>query len=302
MTHPIKRQAVACLLSLNMLLMLPIAAAGLSGCSGDRIDPNGSQNETRVTTPEDEIDYEIVFNGDEWVSSKKNAAASDGDAVVLIESGVYRLSGERHGQIRVSVAKTQTVTLILDGLTVTSDRSAALYICSADRVYIEIPEGQTAVLTDGQSYTSESGSKPNACLYASDDLVFRGLGTLIVHGRYNNGIGCSNDIIMESGHVIVDAVKNAVKGKQSVTLRGSADLTVTGAQDGIESDSTVSGEGVILLEGAATVSIRCEDDALQAEQAVTVRENARVFCRCGGQNVHCDGQISVYEGAFNQLN
>lgn len=288
----------ALLLSACLLLLLP-------GCSGAVLDPADKEADTRTDTPADEIDCVIEFNDTLWTSSDNSAVATrkGSRSVTLVKSGVYRLTGVWAGQIRVSVAKTQSVTLILDNLTVTCADSAAIWVQSADRVYVEVPAGSRAELTDGASYVFETtDGKPDACLYGADDLVFRGSGSLIVHGRYNNGIGCKNDILFESGSVTVDAVKNGVKGKQSVTLRGSAMLTVTNAVDGIKSDSTVAGEGILLLEDNASAVIRCEDDALQAVSSVTVRGNARVQTRCGGQTVNCDGVVTVNEGAFSKLN
>lgn len=245
--------------------------------------------------------YTVALDGNAYTTSQPDAVAVDGSALVLTKAGTYRLTGERQGQIRVRVAKTEEVTLILDGLTVTSEASAAMYIESADRVYIEVPEGKTATLTDAETYVFPAGEdKPNACLYGSDDLTFRGQGTLMVNGRYNNGIGCKNDIVIESGTVIVGAPNNTIKGNGSVTVTGTANVTVTQGEDGIKSDSIKADKGYILIDGNAVVDITCSDDALQAISYITVAKTAKVTYQCGDAPTNCDGVTNVADGSMTE--
>ncbi len=289
-----------------MALLLCLATA--TACSGDTVEPETPGEETNAPSPSDNTSpsgdnntahYTITCNGNAYTTSQGDAVAVDGSALVLIKAGTYRLSGERQGQIRVKVAKTEEVTLILDDLTVTCANSAALYIQSADRVYIEVPEGKTATMTDAASYVFPAGEdKPNACIYGSDDLTFRGQGTLTVNGNFNNGIGCKNDIVIESGTIIAGGANNAIKGNGSVTVTGSANLTVTKGEDGIKSDSLTIDKGYVLIDGNAVVDITCTDDALQATSYVTVTESARVTYTCGGDPTNCDGVTNVAEGSM----
>ena len=290
--------------ALGVLLALCLAVLLLAGCSSDVHDPDKQAADASVVeTPMEAVDYTVTFNGTEYTTDAKSAVATDGKHIVLVKGGVYRLTGERTGQIQVSVAKTERVTLILDGLTVRSENSAALYIRSADTVCIEVPEGKTSTLSDGASYIFENinETKPNACIYGEDDLVFRGKGTLIVTGSYNNAIGCKNDIVMTAGTVIVTAANNGVKGNGSVTLTGTASLTVTRAEDGIRADSTDPGKGWVRIEGQANAYITCTDDAIQALTSVTVSAGAHVYYDCEGQVIRCDGVTDVFEGTVSVI-
>ncbi len=299
---------------LAILLGCTLLCIGLiTACSGDIETPGES-----TSTPSGNTDstdnggdsssgedtttgsyYTITLDGNAYTTTAGDAIAVDGSTLVLIKGGTYRLSGERQGQIRVRVAKTEEVTLILDGLTVSCADSAALYVESADRVYIEVPEGKTATMTDAASYVFPVGvDKPNACIYGSDDLTFRGQGTLTVNGNYNNGIGCKNDIVIESGTIIVGGSNNAIKGNGSVTVTGTAHVTVTEGEDGIKSDSLTADKGYVLIDGNAVVDITCSDDALQAVSYITVGETARVTYTCGGDPTNCDGVTNVVEGSM----
>jgi len=253
-----------------------------------------------VSTPEDAIDYNLTFEGTTCLADRGGAVAKDGDNIIIIKSGVYRLTGEYTGRLQVSVADTEHVTLIMDELTIQSPDSAALYVQNAGCVFVEVPEGKTSTLSDAATYVYDvpGETKPNACIYAADDITFRGAGTLVVNANYNNGIGCNNDIVMKSGKVTVNAVNNAVKGEGSVTVTDTAKLDILRADDGIKSDGISEGEGVILINGQAEISVVCADDAIQALTSVTVSETARIYYRCEGNLVNCDGKSNVADGTF----
>lgn len=288
---------VAPLLALAMSLTL-------CACSGTTLH-NHDQADTSITdTPAEVIDYNITFNGTAYSIDRNGAIATDGSSFVIIKPGVYRLTGQREGQIQVSVAKTEQVTLILDDFTLTCADSAALYIKSADRVFIEVPEGKTSTLTDAAEYfyAVPGETKPNACIYSSDDLIFRGLGTLNVVGNYNNGIGCKNDVVFKCGQVTVKAVNNGVKGVGSVTLQDTANLTVTFAQDAIKSDGILENEGIVTVTGQSILRATCADDVLQASYSVTVEEGVHIYYDCEGSSINSDGITNVAEGTLHPVN
>lgn len=288
-----------------------VLTLGLVSCSGEQLDAPlfgtaGAESDV-VNTPDSEVDYTVTFDGTAYAASDSSAlAVEEGTgAIVFIKAGVYRLSGCREGQIQVSVSKEQRVTLILENLDVECKNSAAIYVKSADRVFIEAHEGTVNTLTDGAKYDlPDYETKPNACIYSSEDLVIRGSGALTVTGNYNNGIGCKNDLMIGGVSLTVSAPNNAIKGNESVTLSGGGSVTVTAAEDGIKSDSTVIGKGFVSVESGAEISVTCTDDAITGLQKVTVAEGAKVTCACGGNPINCDGLdgagglVDVAEGAL----
>lgn len=288
-----------------MLICLAVGMVWmLAACSGTTLHDDHDQNATDIVeTPIEVIDYRLTFNGSEYTIDRNGAIATDKTSFVIIKGGVYHLTGHRDGQIQISVSKEEQVTLILDDFSLTCADSAAIYVKSADRVFIEVPEGKTSTLTDATTYeyTIPGETKPNACIYSSDDLTFRGLGTLHIKGNYNNGIGCKNDVVFKSGYVNVTAVNNGVKGEGSVTLQDNAHLTVIYAEDGIKSDGTMANEGIVTITGNAVASITCADDAIQAVYAVTVDQGAIVYYDCEGNIVNSDGISNVAEGTLKPL-
>ena len=282
-------------LSLAIGLAILLSLIAITGCSGEVYDaplfgPPPSVTEAS-STPQDDVDYELHLDGTSYsVSDASTVSVDENGALVLIKSGVYTVSGSRTGQIQISISKEQRITLILDGVDLHCKDSSAIYVKSADRVYIEAKEGTVNRISDGAAYDLPPyETKPNAAIYSSEDLYIRGSGELIVTGSYNNGIGCKNDLTVGSCKLTVSAPNNAIKGNGSVTLTDHSTVTVNGCEDAIKSDSIDVDKGFVLIDGGANVYISCLDDAIQGIQRVTVTSDAKVRYNCGGSAINCDG-------------
>ena len=254
------------------------------------------ETEPEVTT---ESDVTMVFNGSSCEISNKDAVKVSGKNYTVVKAGTYIISGTMNdGQIRVDVADTEKVTLVLNNFTGSNSTSAVIYVINADEVYIDMEKNSVNTLTDATIY--DANEKPNACIYAADDLTIKGGGTLNVIGNFNNGIGCKNDIDIKNGVVNVTAVKNAIKGNDSVTVRGDAEVNILDAKDGIKSDTTdKANKGFIhIIEEAKVTVVCCSDDALQATQNITITAGATLTIQNAKTDVNCDGTINIADGCI----
>lgn len=213
----------------------------------------------------------------------------------ITRPGTYRLFGSLSCGVRVEVAKTDTVTLILDGAEISNSSGAAVYIASADKVIVTLGEGGENILSDGSDYAARS-AEPNACLFSKDDLTVDGSGSLTVVGHCNNGIGTKNDLKILSGTISISAPRNALKGNDSVEISGG-NITVSGCKDGIKSDNeTDAAKGYVEITGGEH-EIVCADDGIQAFRSVKVK-NAVVKITAGDKAVNCDGDVNADEGCI----
>ena len=250
-------------------------------------------------TPKDPNNIAMNFNGRACYTSDLSSIAVDETAFLITKAGTYEIWGHATQQIRVTLDKTEDITLIFYGFTGTSSTSAPLYIESCNKVNIVLAEGTVNTFTDAETYVypNPQTDKPNACIYSSDDMDIEGEGTLIVNGHYNNGIGCKNDLKIESGTITVTAPNNALKGNDSVTVEGGS-ITLSGSEDGIKCSNVERlDKGFILIQSGAVIDITCSDDALQATVSVTVESGAQVKVNAGGDTVNCDGTVNVAQGS-----
>ena len=309
-----KKIALSLVICLLGLCLLP-------ACSGEVLDPEtgstlaAGDSGTLTSPSESDSDNGSAATTDAITLSFSDAgcAVSDTSAVtvtdsayVIVKAGTYELSGTlKNGQVRVSVDKTEDVTLILNNLTATSLTSAPLYIESCNKINIELASGSVNTLTDARVYVypDANTTKPNACLYSSDDMDIGGSGTLIVNGNYNNGIGCKNDLKIEGGNITVTAPNNILKGNDSVTVEAGK-LTLSGGEDAIKSDVLDRmDKGFVLIMAGAVIDINCSDDALQASVSITVEKGATVTGTAGGDVTNCtEGTVNCDPDAMKISN
>ncbi len=236
----------------------------------------------------------ITFNGNNAQIEGTGAALTDDATLQIDKEGTYILQGEFAGSVQVTLAKTEKAQIVLNGVTIKSQDTAAIYIKSADKIVITLAPDTENTLSDGSGYVRAQGAEPNACLFSKDDLIINGAGTLNIFGNCNNGIGTKNDLKIVSGTLTVNANKNALKGNDSVTIL-DGNITVTMCADAIKSDNeTDSDKGKVIISGGK-LQLNCADDGIQAPQSVSVSGKAAVTITAADKAVNCDGEVYIEE-------
>lgn len=240
---------------------------------------------------------EITFT-DTAVTINGSGAVADGTVVTITAPGVYKLQGScADGQVLVELDKAEKAQLVLAGLTLTCQSSAPLYVLSADKVSLTLAPDTVNTFADGKAYTAAFDKQPNACICSRDDLVINGTGTLNVEGNFNNGIGSKNDLRIAGGNITVSAVKNALKGNDSVAIQNGA-ITLTAGKDAIKTDNEDKpGKGYVYIAGG-DIRITAGDDAIQATQDVTVTGGA-IAVTAAGKAVNSKGSQDVATGVIS---
>ncbi len=137
---------LVCALALIMLIgcgFSPAASAvtlSQSASSGEAVLLSGataSSKTTAVTADSAQIDA-TVSNRDasgEYDASEARTLSPDGD-LTITSAGTYILSGDYDGMILVEVGEEDKVQLVLDNATITNENGPAIYVRSADTVFI----------------------------------------------------------------------------------------------------------------------------------------------------------------------
>ncbi|MBC8536025.1 carbohydrate-binding domain-containing protein [Feifania hominis] len=273
------------LLALAIALCLMLTAC--SGAPADGETTNAETQDTPVQTgvvPEASYDSDdlndkwteetctviTLADGDSTVSGP-GAAAQEG-GVLISAGGTYVLRGTlSDGSVVIDAPDTALVRLVLDGVAIHCETSAALYSKKAAKTVIILAEGSENRLSDGTQYVyeTEGDDEPNAALFAKDDLTINGLGSLHVEGNYNNGIVSRDDLRVVSGNVTVTAADDAVMGRDLVAVRGG-ELHLEAVDDAIKStnDTDASKGSIVIDDGSFTLT--CGGDGIQAERSILI--------------------------------
>ena len=200
----------------------------------------------------------------------------DGTALTIEAAGTYIVSGScQSGSITVKKGVTG-VTLVLSGLTLTADGTAAIACNKSSGVTIVAQDGTTNILSDTETNNDDSypdnTDAENAVIKCKDgsQVTLCGSGSLTVNANGKNGIksGATTDEEGEAWLVIRDLtltisapVNDAINAEASLTIL-SGDLTIDAGDDAVHSDYylTVGAAGT----DGPTITVNSCNEGLEA--------------------------------------
>lgn len=255
----------------------------LSGCHTTNPD---TQQDTETSTSEStsvtEIDTSDMFSDQDkeigyeemesitiYLADNSSSCDSDGvsveeNVVTITEEGTYILSGSlSDGMVIVDAEDTDKVHLVLNGVTISNSQSAALYIRSADKVFVNSAAGTENSLSNSGTYTAIDENNIDAAVFSKSDLTFHGEGALTVIAQEGHGIVSKDDLIFTSGNYTVTSASHGISGKDSVRIANGS-YTITSGKDGIHGENTEdSSLGFVYLAGG-TFDIVAQQDGISA--------------------------------------
>lgn len=200
----------------------------------------------------------------------------DGTTLTIEAAGTYIVSGScQSGSITVKKGVTG-VTLVLSGLTLTADGTAAIACNKSSGVTIVAQDGTTNILSDTETNNDDSypdnTNAENAVIKCKDgsQVTLCGSGSLTVNANGKNGIksGATTDEEGEAWLVIRDLaltisapVNDAINAEASLSIL-SGDLTIDAGDDAVHSDYylTVGAAGT----DGPTITVNSCNEGLEA--------------------------------------
>ena len=213
---------------LSILLALTLILGVLTGCSGEMrpngiapggnsVSDNGNSNADPVEVDFSKTDADMFTERDhktEYDTSKAvtiqlngttATASSDsvqinGSTVLIKEEATYVISGSLgDGMLIVDAPDTAKLQLVFNGVDITSQTSAALYILEADKVIITLADGTANALSNGGSFVAIDDNNIDAALFSKQDLTLNGSGSLTVTSTAGHGIVSKDDLVITGG-------------------------------------------------------------------------------------------------------
>ena len=202
------------------------------------------------------------------LSGAQTITVKSGEDVSITAEGVYVISGTAEDvTVRVEADDQAKVQLVLDGLQVTNTDSPVIYVVSADKVFVTTADSENTLTVSG-TFTADGETNTDAVIFAKDDLVLNGTGTLNISST-DNGITCKDDLKITGGTIVIDSVSDAIEANDSINI-ADGNVTITSDKDGIhcenDEDNTV---GEINIYGG-TFNITAADDGIQGTTYVRI--------------------------------
>lgn len=199
----------------------------------------------------------------------------DGTDVSITAAGTYVFSGDcDNGSITVKKGVTG-VTIVLNGLTLTNDDSAAITLNKTAEASLIAAAGTTNTVAD-----TEGSSDENAAVKVKSGaaLAIGGTGTLTVDGNAKNGIKGAADAVITVAEVKlnINAADDGLSCDDELNITGGT-LNITAGGDAVkaspdtgdtENPDTTSLGNVTISGGTLTLS--AAEDGIQADGDLTI--------------------------------
>ena len=257
------------------------------------------------TNRDKEIGYDeesaIAINLSDGASTAdSDSVVIDGDTITITEEGTYILSGSlTNGQIVVG-AENAKVQLVLDNADISCETSAAIYVKTAEKVFITTTDGSTNTVCTSGEFEAIDDNNIDAAIFSKSDLTLNGAGSLEVTCPNGHGILSKDDLAITSGEYVVDAGKHALSGKDSVRIAGGI-FDLTAGRDGIHSENTDEEEkGFVYIENGS-FTITSDGDGIDASYVVEIVDGSFDITAGGGYEngeVHTDNDMM---GGFGNM-
>ena len=259
---------------------LLLSSCGKKNTASGTNNINNMSAVTEIST--DDMDFEFS-NKDttyDYDESEATTVKDSEKAVKITAEGTYVVSGE-HESITVSAPDTAKVCIILKNATVSNTSGPAIYIESADKVFITAYKGTTNTLSDGTSYTGDfKDTNVDGTIFSKTDLTLNGEGTLNITGNYKCGAVSKDDLIICGLNLTVKSTGCALGGKDCVKIKDAA-ITVSSGGYGIRSTNTEkANKGFVYIE-TGNIDITSGNDGIQAA-TVLKAANGNVKITAGG--------------------
>ena len=253
-----------------------------------------SFNSIQAQTTTIEADTTILFDGTS-ITVNGNGASVDANTVTISNAGTYSLSGTlTDGQVIVDTKDAALVTLILNGVNLSSSTSAPINIKNADSAAILLADGTENYVTDATTYIYENpeDDEPNAAVFSDDDLTIYGNGSLTVIANYNDGIASKDGLTIEGGVINVSSVDDGIRGKDYLIIDG-ANITLNVQGDGLKSDNEDDLTVGYINIHSGIFNITSGGDAITTQSALNIVDGTFNITSGGGSAAYLDESLSA---------
>jgi hypothetical protein len=290
--------------SLNAAAQYPdgVEPLDVSDMFSDRDKEIGYDENTAVKISLADGGGSVVSGSSGGVTVSEGAGTSGGadsvaDTVTISAEGTYILSGSlSNGQVMID-ADGEKVQLVLDGVNVNCDTSAAIYVKNADKVFITLAEGSSNALSTSGEYVAIDDNNIDAVVFSKSNITFNGSGSLMVTGTYAHGIVSKDDLRFTGGTYNVTAASSSISGKDSVRIADGV-FVLNAGKDCIHSENEDDEEKGFIYIAGGEFNVTAGSDGLDASSTLQI-DGGTFEVSTDDDAFHSDNNLIVNAGTIN---
>ena len=260
----------------------------LTGCSTDKVVTQEEDFQYAEVCKITDADLDITTEDPTEIVFEENQ-----EIYIIDSAGNYILSGECEGQIRIDV-QDQIVHLILDDVKMQSKNGPAIYVQSAAKVVITIPEDTDCILMDSTDYTGYEDAR--ACIFSEDDLTINGGGDFQVYGYYKDALRTKDVLKIIDVNLDVRAKGTGLRGNDGVLIQ-SENLNIQCEGTGIYTEKENKEKWGFVDISGGTINIIAGEYGINAAQNLYIHKCvADIYGTV--QDIICSGDKYIEEGCL----
>lgn len=242
-------------IAVSAAMLFSLSACGNSETIAETPSPTAAELQASVETPA--VDSNMFTKRDSRTDYDEAAAqyidldAQTGD-FTLTEAGDYILSGTlTDGSVIINASEDAKLHLILNGAHIASQSAAALYVISADKVFVTLADGSENGVSAAGDSAEDDYANVDAAIFARCDISFNGSGSLSVSSAKGHGIVSKDDLVFTGGSYMIQAANHGISGKDSIRIADGS-FVVTAGKNCLDSDNDEdSDKGFIYIAGGS---------------------------------------------------
>ncbi len=274
------------------LLILIISLFGFTGCKKQSCDSKKAQSEDSNSAKTSSIDFSKTdadmfterdcnpeYNTDKCIKIELNGTSATADSnsveingsmITITENAKHIITGSLDdGMIIVKAKDTAKPQIILNGAEISSSTTAAIYVASADKVFITLAEGTQNTLSNGGVFEATGETNIDATVFSKQDLTFNGFGQLTVNSPAAHAICCKDDLVFTGGSYTINSAGHAIDANDSVKVT-SASFNVNAGKDGLHAENTEDTSLGFVYISSGSFGIQAEGDGIDAGSYVQI--------------------------------
>ena len=222
-----------------------------------------------------------VTLSDDGITGETDGVVIKGQMVTITAEGTYIFSGTlSEGQIVVD-ADNAKVQIVFDNVDITCASSAAVYVKSAEKVFVTLAEGSQNTLRNTDEYVAIDDNNIDAVIFSKSDLTLNGTGSLTIVSAEGHGIVSKDDLKITGGTYDITAAGHALSGKDSVRIADGT-FILTAEKDGIHAENADDEEKGYIYIADGDFTITSDGDGMDASNIVQIEDGTFDITAGGG--------------------
>lgn len=227
-----------------------------------------------------------------------NLKLEDDKEIKITNEGIYILSGNvENTSIIIDAGDEAKVQLILQDLNITNRDMPAVYVKTADKVFITTYSGTSNLSVTG-NYNQDGNTNLDAVIFSKSDIVLNGTGILKINSVKGNGISSKDDLKVTGSTILINSLKDGLEANDSIRI-ADGNISITTGSDALHSENEEDDTlGYIYISGGI-LNISAADDGIRGNSVVKI-DGGTINIEKSQEGIEAtqieinDGNITIY--------